>query len=149
MPKQPRTKPVSAAQVRSYAAKAAEFAEAAASDLAAGRNIAATSLAIHAGINAADAVCGARVVEQPGVHLFAARLQVVDDAREVLDDLEHLVAREGNRVHRSTRRRTTASDGMSPPPYGLGLEGVDTRVDLDRGDLPGLDLGDEVPHAEP
>ncbi len=61
MPKQPRTKPVSAAQVRSYAAKAAEFAEAAASDLAAGRNIAATSLAIHAGINAADAVCGARV----------------------------------------------------------------------------------------
>jgi hypothetical protein len=61
MPKQPRTKAVSAAQVRSYAAKAAEFAEAAASDLAAGRNIAATSLAIHAGINAADAVCGARV----------------------------------------------------------------------------------------
>jgi hypothetical protein len=38
-----------------------EFAEAAASDLAAGRNIAATSLAIHAGINSADAVCGARL----------------------------------------------------------------------------------------
>jgi len=51
---------VSAAQVRSYAAKAEEFAEAA-SDLEAGRNIAATSLAIHAGINAADAVCGARL----------------------------------------------------------------------------------------
>lgn len=56
-----RTKPVSAAQVRSYAAKAEEFVEAAASDLAAGRNIAATSLAIHAGINSADAVCGARL----------------------------------------------------------------------------------------
>jgi hypothetical protein len=42
-------------------AKAEEFAEAAASDLGAGRNIAATSLAIHAGINAADAVCGARL----------------------------------------------------------------------------------------
>lgn len=51
---------MSAAQVRSYAAKAEEFAEAA-SDLEAGRNIAATSLAIHAGINAADAVCGARL----------------------------------------------------------------------------------------
>jgi hypothetical protein len=52
---------VSAAQVRSYAAKAAEFAEAAASDLKAGRSIAATSLAVHAGINSADAVCGARL----------------------------------------------------------------------------------------
>ena len=61
MPRPGRTKPVSAAQVRSYAAKAEEFAEAAASDLAAGRDIAATSLAIHAGINSADAVCGARL----------------------------------------------------------------------------------------
>jgi hypothetical protein len=52
---------VSAAQVRSYAGKAEEFAEAAASDLEAGRNIAAASLAIHAGINSADAVCGARL----------------------------------------------------------------------------------------
>jgi len=56
-----RTRPVSAAQVRAYAAKAEEFAEAASSDLEAGRYIAATSLAIHAGINSADAVCGARL----------------------------------------------------------------------------------------
>lgn len=61
VPKPGRTRPVSAAQVGAYAAKAQEFAEAAASDLAAGRNIAATSLAIHAGINSADAVCGARL----------------------------------------------------------------------------------------
>ncbi len=47
--------------MRSYAAKAEEFAEAAASDLEAGRKIAATSLAVHAGINSADAVCGARL----------------------------------------------------------------------------------------
>lgn len=59
--KPPRTRTVSAAQVRAYAAKAQEFAEAAASDLEAGRNIAATSLAIHAGINSGDAVCGARL----------------------------------------------------------------------------------------
>ncbi len=52
---------MSPAQVRSYVAKAREFADAAAADLAAGRNIAATSLAIHAGINSADAVCGARM----------------------------------------------------------------------------------------
>jgi hypothetical protein len=56
-----RTKPVSATQVRAYAAKALEFADASVSDLAAGRNIAATSLAIHAGINSADAVWGARL----------------------------------------------------------------------------------------
>lgn len=61
VPKSGRARPVSAAQVRAYAAKAEEFAEAAASDLEAGRNIAATSLAIHAGINSADAVCGARL----------------------------------------------------------------------------------------
>jgi hypothetical protein len=61
VPKPGRTKPVSAAHVRAYATKAEEFAEAAASNLQAGRNIAATSLAIHAGINSADAVCGARL----------------------------------------------------------------------------------------
>lgn len=43
-----RTRPVSGAQVRAYAAEEAVFAEAAASALDAGRNIAATSLAIHA-----------------------------------------------------------------------------------------------------
>ena len=44
---------MSVAQVRAGAAKAEEFAEAAASNLGAGRNIAATSLAIHAAINSA------------------------------------------------------------------------------------------------
>ncbi len=56
-----RTRPVSAVQVRAYSGKADEYAAAAASELAAGRCIAATSLAIHAAINAADAVCGARL----------------------------------------------------------------------------------------
>ena len=56
-----RTRAVSGAQVRAYAAKADEYAAAAANELEAGRNIAATSLAIHAAINAADAVCGARL----------------------------------------------------------------------------------------
>ncbi|MDH4119741.1 MAG: DNA-binding protein, partial [Acidimicrobiia bacterium] len=52
---------MSAAQVRAYANKAEEYAEAAASELESKRHIAATSLAIHAAINAADAVCGARL----------------------------------------------------------------------------------------
>lgn len=50
-----------AAQVRAYASKADEYASAAADELDAGRRTAATSLAIHAAINAADAVCGARL----------------------------------------------------------------------------------------
>ena len=56
-----RTRPVSAAQVRSYAGKAQEYADAASSELESKRYIAATSLAIHAAINASDAVCGARL----------------------------------------------------------------------------------------
>jgi len=56
-----RTRSVSAAQVRAYANKADEYATAAASELTAKRCVAATSLAIHAAINAADAVCGARL----------------------------------------------------------------------------------------
>ena len=64
MPKPMRTKPVSGAQVRAYAGKAEEYADAAASEIEASRYIAATSLAIHAGINAADAVCGARLGER-------------------------------------------------------------------------------------
>jgi hypothetical protein len=55
MPKPMRTKPVSGAQVRPYAGKAQEYADAAASEVDQGCFIAATSLAIHAAINAADA----------------------------------------------------------------------------------------------
>jgi len=61
VPRERRTRPVSAAQARAYAAKAAEFLAAAEEELRANRRIAATSLAIHAGINAADAVTGTRV----------------------------------------------------------------------------------------
>jgi hypothetical protein len=61
LPSPARTRSVSADQVRAYARKAEEFAQAAASELDAGRAIAATSLAIHAAINAGDAVCGARL----------------------------------------------------------------------------------------
>jgi uncharacterized protein (UPF0332 family) len=59
--KQPRTRGVSAAQGRSYLRKAEEYLAAAENELEAERGIAATSLAIHAAINAADAVCGVRL----------------------------------------------------------------------------------------
>lgn len=61
MPKQTRARAVSSAQAGSYVAKADEYLAAATSELEAGRWIAATSLAIHAAINAADAVTGVRI----------------------------------------------------------------------------------------
>jgi hypothetical protein len=51
MPKRSRTRAVSAAQLRNYLDKTDEFLAAAGAELAAGRFIAATSLAIHAAIN--------------------------------------------------------------------------------------------------
>jgi hypothetical protein len=54
VPRQTRTKKVSAAQVRAYAGKAQEYVGAGANEIEAGRFIAATSLAVHAGINASD-----------------------------------------------------------------------------------------------
>ena len=56
-----RTRAVTAAQVRSYVAKAEEYLAAAKSELNEGRSVAATSLAIHAAINAADVVTGIRL----------------------------------------------------------------------------------------
>lgn len=95
VPKPGRTKGVSASQVRSYAAKAEEFAEAAASDLEARRNIAATSLAIHAGINSADAVCGARLGKRAKSddhdQVLALLRQAGPDGAEVERDLRRLL----------------------------------------------------------
>ena len=59
-----RTRAVTASQARRYLAKAEEYAGAASSELDAQRGIAATSVAIHAAINAADAVCGVRLGER-------------------------------------------------------------------------------------
>ena len=61
MPKHVRARPVSRSDVSAYLAKAEQYLSAASDSLAAGRTIAASSLAVHAGINAADAVTGARL----------------------------------------------------------------------------------------
>lgn len=61
MPRPARRRPAGLAEARQYAGKADEYLLAARDCLAAGRFIAATSLAVHAGINAADAVSAVRV----------------------------------------------------------------------------------------
>ena len=90
-----RNKPVSAEQVRSYAGKAEEYADAAANELVAGRFIAATSLAIHAAINASDAVCGARLgVRAAGDnhdHVLTLLRQAGPDGAKLETDLRRLI----------------------------------------------------------
>jgi HEPN domain-containing protein len=88
-----RTRPVSAAQVRAYASKAEEYADAAESELDSKRYIAATSLAIHAAINAADAVCGARLGQRAAGQ----------DHDQVLDLLQQ-AGRDGADMAKNVRR---------------------------------------------
>jgi hypothetical protein len=61
-----RERSVSRSEARAYLAKADQYLSAAVDSLAADRTIAATSLAIHAAINAADAVTGARLGSMAG-----------------------------------------------------------------------------------
>jgi hypothetical protein len=71
---------VNAPQVRAYLAKAEEYLAAAAAELKAGRPIAATSLAIHAGINAADAVTGVRLGKRGAGEAHDEALKLLRDS---------------------------------------------------------------------
>lgn len=88
-------RPVSAIQVRSSVAKANEYLEAAVSELEAGRAIAATSLAIHAAINAADAVTGGRLGQraagQGHEQVLALLGEAGHDGSEVAKNLARLL----------------------------------------------------------
>ena len=80
MPKPARTRPVTAIQVRSYVAKGQEYLAAARTELDADRHIAATSLAIHAAINAADAVTGVRTGRRAGGQDHDQALALLNEA---------------------------------------------------------------------
>lgn len=82
-------------QVREYLTKAEEFLLAATTELEAKRSIAATSLAIHAGINAADAVCGARLKKratgQDHRETISLLGQAGDDGSQLATNLQRLL----------------------------------------------------------
>lgn len=120
MPSQARTRPVNAAQVRAYVGKAEEYLSAAAAELDADRPIAATSLAIHAGINAADAVTGVRL----GVR---AAGQDHDEAIRVL--------------------RTAGSDGLAVAKELARLLPMKTRAEYEPDDVPKSDAARAVERA--
>lgn len=86
---------MSAAQARAYVSKADEYLAAAANELAAGRSIAAPSLAIHAAINAADAVTGRRMgrraAGQDHDHVLSLLREAGKDGAEVEKELARLL----------------------------------------------------------
>lgn len=75
-----RTRRAGPADARRYLDKAREFLEAAERELAAGLTVPATSLAIHAAINACDAVCAARLGRRAAGNNHAEAVELVQQA---------------------------------------------------------------------
>ena len=95
MARSTRTKPVTALQARPYLAKAEELLAVAEDCLAAERYIGATGNSVHAAINAADAVCGARTRQRAAAqgHSEAVDLlgQAGSDGKELARHLARLL----------------------------------------------------------
>ena len=121
MASQVRTRNVSAAQARNYLSKAEEYLAASENELDAERGIAATSLAIHAAINAADAVGGVRLGKR-------AAGQDHDRASELLKE----AGRDGAELGKDLRR----------------LLPMKTKAEYDPDDIPLSTASKAVGHAQ-
>jgi hypothetical protein len=108
VPNAPRTRRVTAAQARAYLGKAEEFLAAARENLDAGYPLAATSLAVHAGISACDAICGARIGQR-------AAGSAHDEAVTLL---QH-AGREGKEAARGLTRLTPIKNRAEYEPEGV------------------------------
>ncbi len=120
VPRSRRTRSVNAPQARAYVGKAEEYLSAATAELAADRPIAATSLAIHAGINAADAVTGMRLGQR-------AAGQDHDQALVLL--------------------RTAGPDGTAVAKELARLLPMKTRAEYEPDDIPKSDVSKAVERA--
>jgi hypothetical protein len=91
----PRTKSTTPKQASAYVVKSEEFLVAAERELGERLYIAATSLAIHAAINAADAVCGIRLGKRSGGQSHEEVLELLATAgsggKEVANELGRLL----------------------------------------------------------
>jgi HEPN domain-containing protein len=91
----PRTRATTLAQASAYLSKSEEYVAAAERELGERLNIAATSLAIHAAINAADAVCGIRLGKRSGGQNHEEVLGLLDtagaDGKELAKELGRLL----------------------------------------------------------
>jgi hypothetical protein len=90
-----RTKSATPKQASAYLSKSEEYMAAAERELGERLHIAATSLAIHAGINAADAVCGMRLGKRSGGQNHDEVLRLLDtagtDGKELVKELGRLL----------------------------------------------------------
>ena len=93
VPRHTRARAVTAAQVRSYVRKAEEFLAVAGTELTEGRTIADTSLAIHAAINAADAVTGGRLGKRSAGEDHAQVIALLREAGRDGGEVERNLAR--------------------------------------------------------
>jgi hypothetical protein len=93
MPKEVRTRRVTATQTRAYLGKAEEFLAAARDSLNAGHSLAATSLAVHAGINACDAICGMRTGKRAAGSDHGHAATLLDQAGREGKDAARLLTR--------------------------------------------------------
>lgn len=111
---------VTAAQVRSYLVKVEEYLAAAVSELDAGRPVAATSLAIHAAINAADAVTGQRTghraAGQDHDEVRPLLRGAGKDGAELEKDLARLLALKTKAEYEPTCCRSPRRDARSSAP---------------------------------
>lgn len=91
----PRTKSTTLAQASAYLSKSEEYMVAAERELGERLHIAATSLAVHAGINAADTVCGIRLGKRSGGQNHEEVLGLLDtagrDGKELAKELGRLL----------------------------------------------------------
>lgn len=122
MPNVKRPRPVNASQVRAYLTKANEYLDAAVSELEAGRAIAATSLAIHAAINSADVVTGARLgrraASQAHEQVLSMLAEAGIDGTEVAKELARLLSLKTRPSTRPTPSPGQMPRGQSSEPRG-------------------------------
>jgi len=93
VPRESRTRRVTPAQVRSYLGKAEEFLAAARQSLDAGYTLAAASLAVHAGISAGDAICGARTGQRAAGADHSQAISLLGNAGREGKDAARLLTR--------------------------------------------------------
>jgi len=113
-----RTRTVTVVQARRYLAKAEEYLAAAENELQEQRPIAATSLAIHAAINAADAVCGVRLGKR-------AAGQDHDRAGELLKE----AGRDGAELGKDLRRLLPMKTKAEHDPDNIPLPAASKAVE--------------------
>lgn len=115
-----RTRPVTRAEVRSFLGKAEEWLETAKEAMEHQRYTAAAGTAIHAGINAADTICGARLARRSA--------EAHHEAVAMLRTIPHLGTEAANHLSRLLQKKHKAEYDPSP------ISASDARTAIDQAE---------------